>query len=82
MARKPRQGAGGRVSGPGSMHLGIRLSAQRREQLERLRDEANVKAEAAGLPPVYTISSLCVGALLRWIDEEIEKSDATAKRKR
>ena len=82
MARKPRPGSGGRVSGPGSMHLGIRLSEQRKLELERLKDAANRKAESVGLPPNQTISSLVVAALLKWIDTEIAKLDAEEKKRR
>ena len=64
------------------MHLGLRLGKHRADQLKRLVDDANAKAATMGLPPAFTASALVVAQMNKWLDDEVAKLDAAAKRKK
>ena len=82
MARKPRDPNNEGVSGPGSVHLGLRFGPRRAEMLKKLVDHANDVANNAGLPRAFTASSLVVDVINRWLDEECAKLDTLEKRKK
>ena len=80
MARKPRDPSNEGVSGPGSVHLGLRFGPRRAEMLKKIVDHANDVAERAGLPRAFTASSLVVDVINRWLDEEVARLDAKKRR--
>lgn len=85
MGRTPRDQAGearGSLTAPGSMHLGLRLSKHRADQLKTIVANANERAVAAGLPGSYTASALVANVIHTWLDAETAKIETAAKRKR
>jgi hypothetical protein len=72
MARPPKDPIGGSVSGPGSMHLGLRLSKLRAEQLKARVAKANEIARSVGLPDNITPS----GLVMLWITRELDVPDS------
>ena len=79
MARPPKDPRNAGVSGPGSVHLGLRFGPERARILQAVVDHANDVAEKAGLPRAFTASSLVVDQINKWLDAEYEK---IGKRKR
>lgn len=82
MARPPKDPRNAGVSGPGSVHLGLRFGPERAKMLQRIVDHANGVAEKAGLPRAFTASSLVVDMINRWLDDECAKLDKLEKKKR
>jgi hypothetical protein len=81
MARPPKDPRNAGVSGPGSVHLGLRFGPQRAKLLQRVVDHANDVAAKAGLPRAFTASSLVVDMINRWLDAEVAKIDKAEKKK-
>lgn len=73
MAGKSRdKGAGGAVTSPEGMHLGLRLGPRRAVQLRALVERANNLARSVGLPATVTPSSLA----MMWITERLDAEES------